>query len=55
MKTIKPIKAVNVNAPNKESLGEFHKILAKSLVRRLGIDNSKKLLELSNKENTNKK
>lgn len=47
---MKPIKAVNENNPDKEFLDEFHKILAKSLVRKLGIDNSKKLLELIKEE-----
>lgn len=47
---MKPIKAVNVNNPDKEFLKEFHKMLAKSLVRKLGIDNSRKLLELIKEE-----
>ena len=47
---MKPIKAVNVNNPDKEFLEEFHQILAKSLVRKLGIDNSRKLLELIKEE-----
>lgn len=48
---MKPIIAVNENNPDKEFLEEFHKILAKSLVRRLGIKYSKKLIDLSKKEN----
>lgn len=47
---MKPIKVINVNDPDKEFLEEFHQILAKSLVRKLGIDNSKKLLELIKEE-----
>lgn len=47
---MKPIKAVNVNNPDKEFLEEFHKMLAKSLVRKLGIYNSRKLLELIKEE-----
>ncbi|MGY5239169.1 hypothetical protein [Clostridium tertium] len=46
---MKPLRAVNVNAPDKEFLEEFHKILAKSIVRRLGEENSRKLVELATK------